>query len=342
VSEAFIQSHLDIVQDFWRRRESEPEFAFNGHAYGYPYRMIANDAALLEAAACSMSRYTLCAPIADGRAINLRFVFDRRLPDVEVPADLPSRLRYMAAGPWLAVNAEPWVNSFADVQAWTGVAFVSSALAQRPRLYSRFIGDCFVLNMLMRSGWGQLHASCLYRDGRAVLLSAPNNSGKSTTALRLAMNGYQLVSDGMTYSRTIPDGIELLGYPVGEAKLRMDMLDEFPEIRQHGEAVLVREDTKMVFNLRQAMPERMLDTPIRPRDVVLCLLQRTSHSATTAEPISREEALLSLLPESSFVDDMPVMLSNLTSVQSLLSRARCYRLYLGHAVRGILDAVEHL
>jgi hypothetical protein len=258
-----------------------------------------------------------------------------------VPADWPSRLRYTGVGQWLAVNGEPWVNSFADLQRWIGVAFVSASLMEQPRMLSRFIGDCFVLNMLMRTGWGQLHASCLYRDGRALLLHGRHNAGKSTTAFRLAMNGYRLVSDGMTYVRRLEQGVELLGYPVGEVKLRLDMLEEFRQVKVR-EAALVREDTKMVYDLRQEMPERVVEEAIRPQRIVLCLLERTGRRETTAERIASSVALDALLSESTFRDDMEVLVSNLESIQALLAMTDCYHLRVGTDVKGIVDTVDSL
>lgn len=46
-----------------------------------------------------------------------------------------------------------------------------------------------------------LHASCVARDGRAVLISGPSGSGKSDLALRLLDRGFALVSDDRTIVR---------------------------------------------------------------------------------------------------------------------------------------------
>ncbi len=201
MSQDFIASQLDRLTDFWRRRESAAAHEFSDAVCGYPYRVTANHPELLAAARLSARRFSRCAPVAGGQPIALHYILDSALPETPVPHDWPQRLRHMGAGDWLAVNAEPWVNAFADLRRWVGVAFVSAPLMRAPYMLSRFIGDTFTLNMLLRTGWGQLHASCLWRDGRAVLLTAPHNSGKSTTAFRLVMNGYRLLSDGMTYVR---------------------------------------------------------------------------------------------------------------------------------------------
>ena len=46
-----------------------------------------------------------------------------------------------------------------------------------------------------------LHASCVAKDGRAVLISGASGSGKSDLALRLLDRGFTLVSDDRTIVR---------------------------------------------------------------------------------------------------------------------------------------------
>lgn len=53
-----------------------------------------------------------------------------------------------------------------------------------------------------------LHASCVAKDGRAVLLAGPSGSGKSDLALRLLDRGFTLVSDDRTVIRK--DGVQLV------------------------------------------------------------------------------------------------------------------------------------
>lgn len=329
MSEAFVRAHLNRLEDFWRRRESATTHTLRYSAYGYSIRFAANDPILLNAAHISAQRYSRCKPIPNARSIALTFVVDPHMAETPVPLDWPARLRYMAVGPWLTINAEPWVNAFANLQAWTGVALVSPTLARVPHLLSRYVGDSFVLNMLMRTGWGQLHASCLYRDRRALLLSGPHNAGKSTTALRLVLAGYQLLSDGMTYVRLVGPEVELLGYPVGEVKLRTDVLDAFPPLRERGRVALVRDDTKVVLDLRREMPARVVEEAVHPEEVVLCLLERTGKQDTVVRPVTREEALVSLFPEATYLDDMAVMAGTITTIRAFLEKVRCYRLELG-------------
>lgn len=55
--------------------------------------------------------------------------------------------------------------------------------------------------MTRRLSSDNLHATCVARDGRAVLLLGPSGSGKSDLALRLLDHGFSLVSDDRTLLR---------------------------------------------------------------------------------------------------------------------------------------------
>ena len=279
--DAFVMSQAGDLVDFWRRLEAELVYETTIEAFGVPVQVVSNYEALLEGVSYSAQRYSQANPPPEASPIRLTYVLDTQLPEKPVPIDWPARLNYFGIGSWLTINAAPWVHAYADLERFTGVALYSPSIAAKPYLYSRFIGDCFVLNMMMRTGWGQLHASCVVRDQTAILLHAPHNHGKSTTAFRLALNGYRLLSDGMTYVRPGDRGVELLGYPVGEVKLRLDVLESFPMIKDEGSWTVVREDAKMVVDLRKSLPDCVIEDAIRPGKVVVCLLERVTDKASS-------------------------------------------------------------
>ena len=81
-----------------------------------------------------------------------------------------------------------------------------------------------------------LHATCVARDGRAVLLTGVSGSGKSDLALRLLQQGFSLVSDDQTVIKR--DGDRLLATAptsiAGKLEVRgigiveMEMLSDVP------------------------------------------------------------------------------------------------------------------
>jgi hypothetical protein len=342
MTDDFIIEHLDILPDAWRRKETSTLYTLDFSAFGFSVHFASNHPTLLEGARISASRYSQSATKEAGRPIRLTFLLDRQRTAPPVPPDWPARLRYLATGLWLSIDSGEWGNGFAHLERREGFAFLSEALASQPYLYSRYLADSFLLNMLRYSGLGQLHASCVYKSGKALLLSAPHNSGKSTTAFRLARCGYRLLSDGMTYIRSTTGRLELLGYPTGEVKLRLDMVAEFPDLQGEGEERLVREDKKMVVNLLKVAPEQVLTQSIFPGEIVLCLLERGEGAETFVERIDFESARLALFPEITHYDESRVIRSNLAAVETLLRQARLYRLRLGSNAAGMIAQVERL
>jgi hypothetical protein len=335
-------NHIGLLEDWWRRRETHLLHEKTFTAYGYTINFATNDSTLLAAANLSSQRYSQSAPLNDSRKIRLQFILDNQFEDQALPPDWPSRLKYTAVGDYLTINKDPWVNAFADLDQWTGVALVSKSLAEQPYMLSRYISDCFVLNMMLRTGWGQIHASCLYRQGKAYLIAAPHNSGKSTTAFRLVMNGYHLISDGMTYVRQVGDGVQLFGYPIGELKLRPDVVSEFADIANYGTATLVREDQKYIFNMRKLAPDRVIEQEISPQKITLCILERTNQKETTVEEIPPSSALKQIWPDTLHLEKTVHLEKNFRSINALFDLAVCYRLRIGTDVDQIVRIFDQL
>lgn len=81
-----------------------------------------------------------------------------------------------------------------------------------------------------------LHAGCVVRDGKAVLLAAPSGVGKSTLTLSLAMRGWNLLSDEWTFASGTSAGLCAWGMRTS-LKLLPDAVRYFPELSAHSPAV---------------------------------------------------------------------------------------------------------
>lgn len=331
---------LPALADYWHREEMRPLASLEFEALGHPVVLEASDECLLEAARISAGRCSRSS--ARRRPLMIRLAVDNGMPHTSLPTDWAEGLRCAGIGSWLLVNAEGSLNACGDMQSGVATALVSRPLSEAPHLLSRQVIDKFILNTAVRDGLGQLHASCLWREGKALLLAGSTGVGKSTTALGLALGGYGLLSDGMTYIRDRGTGLELLGYPVGESKLRDDVRNWFPELVGRGESVRVREEAKTVFDLRRVPEVHVIEDAVRPDEIVVCIVKRGNEREPSSLPITADDALPALWAEAAFVDERPVLKRHLEAIGSLLERSRCYELRIAGGTERLSDVVGAL
>lgn len=345
ISDSLLPTSYSLLPDFWSRQTNAQTEAFEFSPFGIPARITANQAEVLEAALLSAGRFSLSPsfPTPNPRPptplqIQLAVGKGDTLP---VPADLPEQLIYSGMGDWISLSAGQWGHAFAHLPTRTAVAFLSPALAVETRLVSRYIIDHYLLNFILAE-WAMLHASCVLDPAgrRLILMVAPHNTGKSTTALHLLRAGYIFLADGMALLHRQESNFIVGGYPIGEVKLRDDVLALFPNYT--GEAVKVREQRKTVVNLRAVHPERLAETLFSPAAVQLCLVERSGTSQTEIMPLSPAEAWPTLAANSVYWDEPVRLEHNMTPLQALLQNARLYRLKIGSDVGGIVSAFNSL
>jgi serine kinase of HPr protein (carbohydrate metabolism regulator) len=75
--------------------------------------------------------------------------------------------------------------------------------------------------MTLRLSSETLHASCVARDGRAVMIFGPSGAGKSDLALRLIDRGFALVSDDQTMVRKSGERLLASAPPTIRGKLEI-------------------------------------------------------------------------------------------------------------------------
>jgi hypothetical protein len=222
------------------------------------------------------------------------------------------------------------------------VVFLSPALAAETRLVSRYFIDHYLLNFIL-TGWAMLHASCVLDPNQArlvVMIAPPHNTGKSTTALHLLRAGYTFLADGMALLRQQENGFVVGGYPIGEVKLRDDVLALFPEYT--GQAVRVREQHKTVVDLRLTHSDRLAETVLTPAAIHLCFVERSSAAQTQVSPLTEAELWPLLLANTVYWDQPARSAHNHDTLQALVQVAGRHRLRIGTDVSGIITALDAL
>src|SRR5262249_37526302 len=134
-----------------------------------------------------------------------------------------------------------------------------------------------------------LHAGCLARDGRAVLLAGTTGAGKSTLSLALARFGLDYLSDDLIFLGRRQDGsvqaiglADTVGVPAGTVGL----------IRELAEAA--ESDPEPGFPKHLIRVEDVFQTPIIPASQphVLLFPQVTDSDESSLTPLEPGEAWL--------------------------------------------------
>ncbi len=324
-------------EDFWSRQSNAQKFSFDFAPFGVPAEITANDPVALTAAQLSARRFSR-ATEPGGKNIHLQIVVGKQAT-APVPDDLPERLAYSGLGDWITVSAGEWGHGFANLQTRTALVFLSPALAAEARLVSRYFIDHYLLNFLIAE-WAMLHASCVLDPAgkHLILMVAPHNTGKSTTALHLLRTGYSFLADGIALIQLRSGRLIVGGYPVGEVKLRDDALASFPEYA--GESVKVREHRKTVVNLRAAHPAQMADALFAPSQVHLCFVEQGA--ASSVAPLAREAAPALLAANTIYWDEPARLEHNTATLHHLLQIATLHQLTIGPDPSDIVAAMEAL
>ena len=324
-------------EDFWSRQANAQKFSFDFAPFGAPTEITANDPTALVAAQLSSKRFSR-ATEPGGKNIRLQIAVGKQVT-APLPADLPERLAYSGLGDWITISAGEWGYGFANLQMRTALVFLSPALAEDTRLVSRCFIDHYLLNFLIIE-WAMLHASCVLdpTGKRLVIMVAPHNTGKSTTALHLLRAGYSFLADGMALLRLKGGRLIVGGYPVGEVKLRDDVLASFPEYS--GETVKVREHLKTVVDLRAMHAKQMADTVFAPPHIQICVVERGASSATS--PLAPDEASKLLTPNTVYWDEAAKLAHNTATVHHLLQIAALHRLTIGPNPAELVATMEAL
>ncbi len=327
-------------KDFWSRRENRQNHAVTFEAFGVPVWITANDPRFLEAARLSKRRFSR-GRSAGSAPMRLRMV---RLPAQEgerLPRDLPDRLVYSGVDDRIMISAGNLGCAFGDLGAREACVFLADPVVADPGIVSRYFIDHYITNFLFTE-WAMLHASCVVDSvrGRLVILVAPHNAGKSTTALRLAEAGFDFLADGMVLLRLDGDRLTAGGYPIGEVRLRDDVLARFPELT--GERIPVREHEKTIVDLRAVDRLRIRETTMEIESVDVLCVRRTDGQETSVEPISTGEASGVLAGNTVYWDEPSRLRHNEAILRRLLERARLHRMHLGWDVERLVAAVRNL
>jgi hypothetical protein len=340
VKELLLDLRLDQadLEDFWQRRTNRLEFRREERLFGHQLVVQSNVAELLTAVDHLLPCYSQ-SPHSKPPLGKIQLVVQpSRHTSGSVPDDLMQQISYSGSDDWLMIRLGSWGQAHLDLRRKRATAVLDPQLAARPELVAQCLLHTLVLNLIIAQGYGLLHASCLLRDGVALLLLAPHNTGKSTTALRLTLAGFRLLTDSMVFV----DETGLHGFPIGTIKLRADMVSQFPACKPFLQTEVVRNETKYRLDLRRMGAELVWETAVHPKKVILCLLSRHDLPESVVVDVGETAVTQAILHNSLYVDQPHVWQQNMANLQELLLGETAVQLTIGTESDSLQEAVHGL
>jgi hypothetical protein len=336
------RKHNHQLEDFWSRRANAPKLERMIHVFGHPVVFDSNHARVLDSASLAEQMYST-SDIQDGPVWRVHLTIHDSEPQ---PAPAPRRLvdlvHYSGAEDWLSIDLREWGSCFVDMQRAEAHAVLSSAIAENPEQVCQLLLNTILNNFATRHGYSMLHASALIKDEHILVLQAPHGAGKSTTALRLLLNGYKLLSDSQLYLGERGDDLWMGGFPVGRIKLRTDMLPLFPALAAEAKEEPVRNETKHRVDLMRVDPILAHREMIRIRRVEFCLLERWDKPESKIESLSEDDLWPEIMVNSLHYDTSELWNENLRRVNLMLRRAHLHRLHIGTSEDEIIRTINQL
>ena len=181
--------HQHLLEDFWGRRENAPTYERRERLFGRPIHIRSNDESVLAAVDYSLPLYSTGEPV-DKPPFEITVTVRESPLDVgEPPSNLFAINHYVGFEDWLSIQIGTWGNCHIDLKNGTAQVSLTPELAAHPEIVSRGLLNTIFNNLLTGAGFCMLHCTGLLKDDHLLLLMAPHNTGKSTTALRLGDGG---------------------------------------------------------------------------------------------------------------------------------------------------------
>jgi hypothetical protein len=334
--------HQHRMEDFWSRRANAPKYEKMIHVFGQPVLFDSNREKVLEAANLAEQMYSAWNAVDETVWRVHLTVYDAEPQPAPLPERLIDLVHYAGSNDWLSIDLREWGHCFVDMERGEAHAVISLALAENPRVVCQVLINTILNNFATRHGFSMLHASALVKEGHILVLQAPHGTGKSTTALRLLLNGYQLLSDSQIYLAKREDALWMGGFPIGRIRLRTDMLPLFPALAAEAQTEPIRNETKHRVDLTRVDPALARREMIRVQRVEFCLLERWDRPESQLEPVSEDELWKEIMVNSLHYDTQELWKDNLDRIDLLLRNANFHRLRIGTSEGEIIRTVNQL
>jgi hypothetical protein len=186
---------------------------------GFRLEMATNSRDVLEAAAESWGH---CGPEFACEPLEFRVI-------VQPQGELAPQPSFRSQRHMLSVISDADNFALADLEKLFACFFVSAKTAADHAWLRWFFVESMAYTLLAQRYITPVHAACVARNGRGILLCGPSGAGKSTLSFACARAGWTFVADDCTWLLTDAADRMAIGRP-RQARFRDDAPRLFPEL----------------------------------------------------------------------------------------------------------------
>jgi hypothetical protein len=224
-----------------------------------------------------------------------------------------------------------------DMSKGFGYCWTTPGTVENRPFFRYYYLEAITLCLLGQLYWTPIHAACVSRQGKGLLLCAHSGTGKSSLSLACARAGWTFISDDAAVLIRNRRDRTVVGHPY-QMRFRESACELFPDLRQH--LVKVRGNGKVGIEL----PTADLGIKIATQCTVdhIIFLQRRSSGPARLEYFSKDEAY-ELLSEVARYGEPEVFDAQFESLRHLLAAPVCALSYsdLDSAVERLRLLVEN-
>ena len=272
------------------------------HALGFPLRVTTNSAHVIEVIEQSWSGFP---QLFDDHLLDFRVVIS-----TNELAPRPAGIVRGAQKHLMTAISDADNYAVCDLDKGFAFFWLAPATARDHEFLRRYYLTNLTEVMLWHSHLTMIHAACVARNGRAVLLCGPSGAGKSCLSFSCGRRGWTFIGDDGAYLVRHSNPPIVVG-SARDAHFRTTALDLLPELR--GKLSPLYASGKLVLHgLSQAFPD--IERSVHGTVAAVVFLNRDSSGRARLIPMPAEEALGRLdadLPLMEAIDDQRASLRRL-------------------------------
>ena len=254
------------------------------YAFGFPVEIATNSPEVLEAARESWGFFR---PEFERAPIRIRVLVHN---DGREPAPEPV---FRAQSGQMLIVSDRYNFGCCNLRSRFGWCHIATNMLADRGWFRWFFLEVMVYTLLNQDDVISIHAACVARGGRGVLLCGESGAGKSMLAFACAKAGWTYLADDATILIQGSRERVALGKPF-QFRFRPEAVELFPEIEGH--AACIKPNGKPTVEVAISAVPRIA-TAMRCGIERIVFLDRRRGGCVGARPIAPEEALERLLGE---------------------------------------------